>query len=156
MVKQQQAFKLYEQVRADRIQNRRKAFDEYLYQREKTPTPEAERQRSLKEQLARSRENPPITEVYSATALNVLLADLRSHQDSLNSAALRGEEHSLDELDLKHINLTRGAGNPGLLKNAGRLSWPLALTGSEFKDEREKIDSLVIGRRPGRLECPGR
>ena len=56
-------------MRADRIETRRKAFDQYLYEREKAPTPEEERQRSLKEELNRSRENPPVTEVYSAKAL---------------------------------------------------------------------------------------
>jgi len=73
MVSQQQAYLMKEQVREARINNKRRAFDEYLYEREKTPTAEEERQRSMMEQIQRSRSNPPITEIWSGKALNDLL-----------------------------------------------------------------------------------
>jgi hypothetical protein len=143
MVKQQQALRMYEQVRNDRVENRRRTFDQYLYERDKTPTAEQERQRNLKEQLDRSRNNPPITEVYSAKALNDLLAELRANQGEPALATLRTVELPLPESVLNHINVTKGNGNPGLFKNEGRLTWPVALTGSEFKDERERVDALA-------------
>jgi len=143
MVKQQQAWRVSEQWRADRLENRRRMFDEYLYEREKTPTQEEERQRSLREQVDRSRNNPPVTEVYSAKALNDLLADLRGNVGKNDTAALRTFALPLDESSLKHINLTKGTGNLGLLKNEGRLSWPVALSGPEFKEDREQINSLA-------------
>jgi hypothetical protein len=45
----------------------------------------------------------------------------------------------LDERDLKHINVTRGAGSVALLKDEGRLSWPAALAGAVFQDPRERL-----------------
>jgi len=142
-VKQQQAFKMREAVYADRLENRRRLFDEYLYEREKTPTPEQDRQRYLREQFDRSRNNPPVTEIYSAKSLNDLLADLRSNAGKSDSATLRTFQLPLDEAALKHINLSKGTGNLGLLKNEGRLSWPVGLSGSEFKEEREQVNSLA-------------
>jgi hypothetical protein len=144
MVNQQQAFLMREQVHSARIDNRRKAFDEYLYERERTPTPEEERQFFARQQGIRSRNDPPVTEVYSGKSLNDLLADLRK-QGKNDSPALRTFALPLDEDALKHINVTSGggAGNVALLKNSGRLSWPLALSSNEFRDEREQFNSLI-------------
>jgi hypothetical protein len=61
---------LREQAAAERLANRRRAFDEAAYERERTPTPE-------EELLSRSRGNAPRAEVLSGKALNVLLTDLR-------------------------------------------------------------------------------
>jgi hypothetical protein len=144
MVNTQQAYQQREQVRSERIANRRRLFDEYLYEREKTPTAEDDRQRSMQQNLQRSRNNPPVTEVYSGKALNDLLADLRKLPSKPEGAALAGlQQLPLDEDGLKHINVTTGAGNIGLLKNEGRLNWPVALVGSEFKEPRDRISSLA-------------
>jgi hypothetical protein len=144
LVNTQQAYLTREQVRSERIANRRKVFDEYLYEREKTPTAEEERQRHLLEQLNRSRNNPPVTEIWSGKALNDLLADLRKFPSKPDVAQLATfQQLSLDEDTLKHINLTKGTGNIGLLKNEGRLNWPVALNSPEFKDQRERVNSLI-------------
>jgi hypothetical protein len=145
MVNMQQAYLTREQVRSEHIANRRKIFDEYLYEREKTPTAEDERQRHQLEQLNRSRNNPPVTEIWSGKALNDILGDLRK----LSAKAPQGgqlvnvQQLPLDEEGLKHINVTQGAGNIGLLKNEGRLNWPVALNGPDFKEQRERINSLT-------------
>jgi hypothetical protein len=81
MVNMQDAYLKREQVRSEHIGNRRKIFDEYLYEREKTPTLEEERQRHQLEQLNRSRNNPPVTEVWSGKALN----DIQTLESSLPS-----------------------------------------------------------------------
>jgi hypothetical protein len=47
----------------------------------------------------------------------------------------------LDPETLKQINVTTGSGtNAGLLKNDGRLNWPIALTGSEFDEDRKNVE----------------
>jgi hypothetical protein len=145
MVNTQQAYLTREQVRSEHIATRRKIFDEYLYEREKMPTAEEERQRHQLEQLNRSRNNPPVTEIWSGKALNDILADLRK----LPANAPQGgqlvniQQLPLDEEALKHINVTQGTGNIGLLKNEGRVSWPVALNGPDFKEQRERINSLT-------------
>jgi hypothetical protein len=135
----QQAGLLKEQTRQAAIETRRKSFDEYLYEREKTPTFRQERERVAQLELQRSLSDPSTSEIWSGQALNTLLADLakRPHDET------SGQTIALDEDLLRHINLTTGQGNVGLLKNAGRLSWPLALLGDANSADRELLNSLA-------------
>jgi hypothetical protein len=145
MANQQQAYLSREQVRSERTANRRRIFDQYLYEREKTPTPEEERQRRQWEQLTRSRNNPPLTEIWSGKALNDILADLRRFpaKAPTDGQLVNLQQLPLDEDGLKHINVTQGGGNIALLKNEGRLNWSGALGGAEYKQQRERINSLA-------------
>ncbi len=121
---------LLEQAVAERLANRRRAFDELEYERDKTPTPE-------QELLNRSRGNPSLAEVRSGQALNVLLADLhRVGVDELNRSDVL---LPLDRRGLRHINVSRGRGNIALLKDDGRLSWPTALTGAAVQAPRDRL-----------------
>jgi hypothetical protein len=121
---------------AERLANRRRAFDESLDERERAPIPE-------EQLLIRSRGNPPRAEVLSGKALNVLLADLRRLGTEIDAADMPDVALPLDERGLKHINVTRGAGNFALLKNEGRLNWPDALTGAAFQEPRERLAALA-------------
>jgi len=144
MVSQQQAFLQREQVRAAKTDNRRRTFDEYLYEKEHTPTAEMERQKAMQEYLSRARNNPPSVEIWSGTALNTILQELRKNVGRDNGSS-RNFNIALDPDMLKHINITsgKGDGNAGLLKNGSKLSWPDALSGPEFKDDRERVASLL-------------
>jgi hypothetical protein len=133
-----QALTLAEKARAERIANRRKVFDEYLYERDKTPTPEQDRRKYQQEQLSRSLNNPPLTEVWSGKALNDILADLRSLAVPSDVTAVNAFPEPLNQAGLEHINVTRGAGNIGLLKKR-QLTWPVALGGADSQLEREQL-----------------
>jgi len=145
MVSQQQAFSLREQVRQAAVTTRRKLFDESLYEQEKAPTAQDERDRYLAQQLARSRNNPPSAEIMSGKALNDLLADLQKLSAKNDTATLRTFPAALDEDGLKRINVAPflAKGNIALLKDAGRLVWPVALSGPEFKEQRDRLTSLA-------------
>ena len=125
VVSGQLAYQTREQVRGEQVANRRKFFDEYLYEREKTPSAEAERQKAQRDQLNRSRNNPPDTEIWSGKALNDLLADLHNSLP-LAKGPMRGTlPLPLDEGGLNHINVTKDSGGSiALLKNDGRFDWP--------------------------------
>ena len=143
MMNQQQAYLIREKVRAEKIDNQRKAFDEYLYEREKTPTAENQR-RSLETQLVqRARNNPPVSEIWSGQALNVLLKDLDRPIGQKELANFRAQSIALDEDGLKHINVTRAAGNIALLKNNSHTLWPMGLSGSEYQADREQLTGLA-------------
>jgi hypothetical protein len=105
---------------------------------------EEERRRSQREQLSRSLNNPPVSEIWSGKALNDVLADLRPVLLQSDPANLRPVLVPLDEDGLKHINVTRGAGNIALLKNQGRLTWPAALQDPVFRLEREKLTAQAL------------
>jgi hypothetical protein len=144
MVQQQQAFLQREQVRAAKTDNRRRTFDEYLYEKEHTPTAQEDRERAQREYLARARNSPPIVEVWSGTALNTILQDLKKGLGAAGNAE-NIKSLPLEEEMLKHINVTsgRGDGNAGLLKNGAKLTWPDALSGSDFKDGRDRVNDLM-------------
>jgi hypothetical protein len=83
-----------------------------------------------------------LTEICSGKALNDLLDDLRSHstgRDSTNPSA----RLPLDDAGLKQINVTTGAGNIGLLKSGGRFSWPFALNGTAFLEQRDRLSVRI-------------
>jgi len=138
LVNQQQAV-------SDLINNRRRLFDQYIYEGEHTPTREDKRQRSLLQELTRARNNPPLTEIWSGKSLNDLLANLRSVSVVAERAPLPPSLVDLDRDMLRHINFVpaNAAGNVALLKNEGRLNWPYPLTLPEFAAPREETSDLV-------------
>jgi hypothetical protein len=141
MVNQQQAFLLREQVGSQRVATARKVFDENLYERQMTPTAEEERRRLLAQSVQRARNHPPVTEIWSGKSLNDLLADLQTQPVGKISADHDALPISLD--GLRHINFAKGAGSIALLKNEGRLHWPVALTGSDYAGDRDGLTALA-------------
>jgi hypothetical protein len=100
-----------------------------------------EKERIAQERRDRHLFNPPTTEIWAAEPLNELLADmvkLTRRGTELPTVYLQPEL-------LQHINLTSGLseGNVSALAGGTRLSWPLSLTGEEFKPHRTRIDSLM-------------
>ncbi len=138
LIGEQQAALTKEQVRQSKVDTRRRQFDEFHYERANTPTVEEERELARMQQVQRSRNNPPVTEIYSAKALNDLLVDLQKSA----APAFAGPMIPLNAAQLKQINVTSGttAGNIGPLKSGGALQWPYELTGKEFATQREVID----------------
>lgn len=139
MINKQQASLIREHVNAAKIENRRAQLEQWLWERENLPTPQDERERLQREEIRRSRNDPPITEIWSAKALNDLLLDAMKIQSAGGAGAT-----PLREEVLAKINVTTGksGGNIGLLKG-GRLTWPLLLRRPAFAKERELLDRLV-------------
>jgi hypothetical protein len=132
----EQAGLIREQARSAYIDNRRRAFDEFLYERVNTPTwlDDLERQRQLNLRYALT--NALGSEILSAAALNTLLDSIKQMQ----ARGVRDPNISVRPETLERINVSAGGGvNPALLKNE-RMSWPLALTRSEFADHRKNIE----------------
>jgi hypothetical protein len=140
LVKTQQAYLMKEQVRSAQLQYRRQAFDEWLYEKANTPSLNDERERIIREEVRRA-PNAPLTEIWSAKALNDLLGDAQKFQ----SRSGQGPNVPIDEEILKKINLTQGDGsNLGLLKNDGKLELPLALRALDgSRDLREELQVAV-------------
>lgn len=124
------------------IDVRRKLFDQIVYERAYMAAnfnPDVVRNREMEANLNRARRNPPMVEVWSGEALNSLLA----HLIKLQGVGNRGPQVSLDEDILKHVNVTSGnGGNIGLLKDGGKLQWPLSLQRPEFAMIEESLNDL--------------
>jgi hypothetical protein len=130
-----------EQVRQAKTDTQRKAFDEWLYERANTPTPEEERQRKLQLHYQRMRHDPPTGDIWSGAALNVILNDIQKGQGTPSGAATMIMDPSL----LRRIGVTDGRSQGGIvvLTSDARLRWPLALTAPAFASDRKKIDELI-------------
>jgi hypothetical protein len=142
LVSQQQAYLMKEQVSQARIDTRRKRFDENLYEREVGPTAEDERERARIESLRRSRNDPPVTEIWSGKALNDLLLAIRQQK----AQGIKNPDVPLEEGVLKHLNVTSGAdggGSLGVMRNEGQLQWPLTLRSSAYAGTTKRIDDLA-------------
>ena len=140
-VQVQQAKLIRQQVYRERLENHRRYIEEWKYWHDALPTAEDDRQKAVQLQVRRSLNDPPVGEIYSGQALNTILNDLqkKATKDSDFRAA---PTITLDSDTLRHLNFTgqEGKGNPGLLKNKGRLSWPIALRSPTYQAERDVLD----------------
>jgi hypothetical protein len=141
LIQNQQANLVKQQVEQAKIDTRRKNFDEWMYEQANTPTTEDLREKARIEQIRRSRFDPPVTEIWSGKALNDLFFDLRK----LQGAGGTGPTVPLDPDMVKQLNVTPGGNNAnfGLLKDAGKLKWPLALKANTFNAGRQQMDQLA-------------
>jgi hypothetical protein len=137
----QQAKITRQQAEQARLDTRRKAFDQYLYERAERPTSEDERERARLERIRRARNQPPLGEIWSGHALNTLLGAIAKMQ----AQGAQGPDVPLDPYLLRRINVTTGAsaGNFGLLRDGGRLTWPVALRAAEYAKPRAQLDQLA-------------
>jgi hypothetical protein len=130
-----------QQVKQSKIDTRHKALNEYLWERQVLPTQEDERERDRMEQLRRSRNDPPSSEIWSGLALNNLL--LATQQMQIQKGP--GPTVPIEQDILPRINVTSGTttGQAGLLRDGGRLRWPLVLKRSVFAADRQRLDELM-------------
>jgi serine/threonine protein kinase len=106
---------------------------------EKKTTKKDEKDVSGKETIGKEAKDPPATEVWSGKSLNELLRSIQS-LGALN----RGPTIALDEDTLKHINLSAGArGNVGMLRDDGKLTWPLPLQEPQFSEVRDRLSKNI-------------
>jgi hypothetical protein len=132
---------LREQVRAARLDNRRRVLDQYLYERANTPTLEEQREFRRQQELWRSWNDPPVTEIWSGRALNSLL---RAVQRARIAHGYQGEHEPLDPELVRRINVTSGtSGSIGVFRQREDLRWPLPLQRDTFDQDRSKIDELA-------------
>lgn len=152
----QQAKLTREESRRSALKTRRAAIEERQYELSLQPDPEKIRQEQMMKSLQRSRNNPPLVDIWSGTALNDLLRAIQTAHTSGSS----GREVPLPPDVLKHINVTTGTtyGGVGLLRGDGKLTWPYVLQQSFFDGQRNQLDKLlpqaVDQARTGRVGAP--
>jgi hypothetical protein len=125
------------------IDNRRKAFDERMYEASRTPTPEQRRElglieneRRIQNDLRESLNEPSTATIVSGSALNQLLPTLKD----VSNSGFVGPEVFLDPEILKQINVTVTTGDISYLKNPKNLNWPLSLRG----DTQRRLDGFLV------------
>lgn len=142
-VQYQQSQLTRQQVKQAAIETRRRAFDEWQYERANTPTLQDLREQSQKLQERHAMTSPPSTEVWSGDSLNTLLKSIQKKR------VPTGYDIALGPEVVKGINLSTGssAGGIGAVRNLPKdpsgWNWPLVLTDAEFEKDRETIQQVM-------------
>lgn len=132
-----------EQARSDRqkyyqekLKTKRMTFDEMQYEKANTPSYTEEQEKLNSKKLRRMMGQPNPYELTRGDTLNAMLDPLRT----LSAAGGQGPPQPLNPTILRQINVTpvSGAG-VGVLRNGGKLYWPLACRGTTQK----KLDTLI-------------
>ena len=142
LVQNEQSWIMHEKYKQEKVSTRRMDFDERMYEQANTPSVEDLREKARVESLRRSLNNPPTNEILSGDALNTILEAV---QKDLLPVSLRPIV-PLDAETLSHINTKSGStsGSIGLLRDGGKLTWPLPLKTRDFAANRAKIEQLAV------------
>jgi hypothetical protein len=143
MIDNQKAQLMQQEVRAKKMENRRAQLEQWMWERDNLPTANDERERAQRAALRRSRNDPPVTEIWSAKALNDLLADCKKSFFISEGQAVINAPLPPELLAKINVSNGRGDGNLGLIKS-GKLAWPMLLRRSIFNIERERMDQLIV------------
>jgi hypothetical protein len=136
-----------EQTQADsaRLDLRRRILEEAATERKNWLNPETQRQQDIHDAYVRAAHEPPVTEILSGRSLNDLYNHVFPLQERARQQGQRLPEVHLDPDMLRQVNLV-GAGSAGsvaLLKDRGRLTWPLVLQGPEYEVPRTRLSALA-------------
>jgi hypothetical protein len=134
---QEQARIEREKVNQAKLETKKKTLDWLNYERANTWTFTDEQARNKSILLRRMLANPASGEITSGLAQNTLLPYL----EQLTYKGIQGPPVPLDQGQVRQLNVTTkgGGGNVGLLRDGGKVTWPLALRGPK----QEKLNELL-------------
>jgi hypothetical protein len=122
----------------------RKNYDTPAEKPSPAPSPETQDRRAEQTSLERALNTPAVNEITSGKTLNVILKDLQKAVAERGWSELPSSSLDMPADLLGRINVTRSEGsNIGMLKQWDRMTWPAALSGSEFKPQRKQLDNLT-------------
>jgi hypothetical protein len=142
----QQARLLQTQADQSKLDLKRRMYEEAAFERKNWLNPEAERVKDMQNAYVRATHEAPISEVLSGQALNDLYNHIYPLQEKGKTQGVRGfPDVHLDEDMLKQINLTGSGsmGSVGLLKDRGKLTWPLVLQSPDYDAARKELSALA-------------
>jgi hypothetical protein len=138
----QSARLLNQQVEQAKLDTRRKAFDEWQYERGHTPTLQTLAERAKAEELRRTLRTPTQVDILSGYALNVILDDLCRDTHGAAGPALPIDPHLLDRVNVA----ARGGNSVGALRavaDGEGLRWPPALRAAAFQEPTRQLDQRL-------------
>jgi hypothetical protein len=133
----QQARIMAEQAEQAHIDTLKKRFEYRMFVEANTIPYSEVQAKHAKQMLHRVLKTPNPNEIVSGKSVNILLQDL----EGARGKKIELEPISLSEDTLKHLNVTTGHGNLGLLRNDGRFTWPPGLVEIVPAREREEVES---------------
>jgi hypothetical protein len=141
LINNRQAQMYSEQAKQMAVDTQRKIYEEWKYEKNDQPTLEQIRRDQWKQAYEHSIFHPPLNDIWSADALNRIY----DHAARLQNRGIGGSTINLDESTLSKINFSTGvAGNIGVLKNKGKLTWTSILNRKPYEEERLRFNQLAI------------
>jgi hypothetical protein len=151
-IKQEQARQQREKVNQDKLTTKRMAFDEAAYEKANTPTYNEDQERILREKTRRILNGATPSEITRGDSLNMLTPYIKALMDQ----GAFGPPIPLTPALLKAINVkvgtTAGTASAGLLKDGGKVTWPLPLRGADSKKLDKMLTQAVSKAVAGTLE----
>jgi hypothetical protein len=151
-IQMEQARQQRQQYYQDKLQTQKMAFDQANYERANTPTATEEQAKTLGRQVQRILNQANPAEIKRGDTLNTLMPYIRAMSDR----GVPGPPIPINPAMLRQVNVrvgtTAGAPGAGLLKDGGRLSWPLMLRGPRQKQIDKLLPEAVSAAAAGTLE----
>lgn len=136
IVQQENARILREKANQAKIDTKRKAFDEMMYEKANTPSYVEELTKEKQNILNRMMNFPIRSEVSDGKTLNVMLPFLQS----LSTYGTQGPPIVLPQSAVRELNVSSTGGSSiGILRDGGRVDWPIAL----ITPQQKKLDKLL-------------
>jgi hypothetical protein len=142
----QQARLVQTQADTAKVDLRRRVAEEAAAARKQWLNPDAERVRDVQNAYIRATRDPPAADVLSGRALNDLYAHAAPIRDRIRIQGNSDRDVPLDANLIRQVNWT-GTGSSaslGLLKDRGRLNWPIVFHSGEFDSARNEFSLLAV------------
>jgi hypothetical protein len=141
LINKRQAQMYSEQAKQMAVDTQRKIYEEWKYEKNDQPTLEQIRRDQWKMAYDHAVFHPPLNDIWSAEALNRIL----DHSARIQNRGIAGPTTiPLDENTVSKINFSTGvAGNIGVLKNNGKLTWTSILNRKTYEEERLRFNQLA-------------
>jgi hypothetical protein len=136
----QQSRLMQEDIERSKIQTRKQLIEQKMWEESIKPKSEDIRMQKMELDLRRALNAPPLSDIISGSALNILLQNIQDVQ----AKGGYGPVIPLDQETLDHLNLSATPdANIALFKNGGKLKWPFVLRDTPFDANRTQMQDLV-------------
>jgi hypothetical protein len=148
----EQSRSLRQQAIQAKLDTQRKRFELEMYIRANTPTFTEEQTKVARNTLKRIHSHSMPGEIASGKALNLMLDDARKFP----SRKVASEQITLSEDILSQLNVSASHVGLGVLRNDGRISWPLSvqevLTPEQMKTLEVQAQAVAQGALKGKID----
>ncbi len=129
-----------EKANQEKIETKRKAFDQMMYEKANTLTYTDEQKWYKDRKLSRIVTNPSQGEITSGTAMNIMMPYVKD----MSIKGTMGPPILIDQELLRHINVAAAAGsNLGALKDPTQLDWPIVVQGPKQEKLAAALPQIV-------------
>jgi hypothetical protein len=137
MINEEQARQERQKYYQDKLTTKKMAFDEAAYEKANTPSFTEDQEKVMNLQVRRMLNQANPTEIKRGDTLNTLMPYIKAMSDQ----GIPGPPLPVNPSLLRQINVEGGSGlGAGMLKDGGKLSWPLMLRG----ETQKKIDKVLV------------